>query len=395
MRELEVYIANKELVKNRFYGITTLILPATQDAISDALYRAEVKNNEAYNIECCSGWPEFLEQIINNMDKKSLEEVNLLAYQVAQMDKSEIQTLEGAIQLREEENTDVPVTIKEVINLAYNLDCYEYHPYVKNDFTLGSMALENNLLDTISGLSEDVLELLDLEKVGQEMRRCDMGTFTKDGYILPNRKAHQELYDGIHLPEIPDMPKGVISVQLVSADKEQEDGVWLELPASKDDMKNVLKQLGENSFDNCLIKESVSSAFPYELAGDEDIQKLNTLAQKIQEFPDQKMLAKFKAVLELELCNDIDFALDVTENLDCYDYDSEIRSPAAYAEYLFKEAGFDTNDYAFSMFDFRGYGERVMEKAGHIQTNYGVISRNETAFIPNYSKTQGMQMGGM
>ena len=72
----------------------------------------------------------------------------------------------------------------------------------------------------------------------------------------------------------------MISVLLVSADKEQEDGVWFELPASKNNMKNVLKQLGENSFDNCLIKESISSAFPYELAGDEDIQKLNTLAQK-------------------------------------------------------------------------------------------------------------------
>lgn len=78
MRKMEVYIANKDLVKNRFYGITTLILPATQDAISDALYRAEVENNKAYSIDCCSGWPEFLEQIINNMDKKSLGEVNLL-----------------------------------------------------------------------------------------------------------------------------------------------------------------------------------------------------------------------------------------------------------------------------------------------------------------------------
>ena len=76
----------------------------------------------------------------------------------------------------------------------------------------------------------------------------------------------------------------------------------------------------------------ISTAFPYPLAGDEDIEKLNVLAQKIQAFPDQRTLAKFKAALELEIRNEIDFALDVAENLDCYDFDPKMYSPAAYAE---------------------------------------------------------------
>lgn len=395
MRKPEVYLANKSLLKNRYYVAITLSLPATESAIADAKYRAQIEKDSEYIVDCDSGWPEFLEQIINDTDDLSLEEVNLLAYQISRMDEFRIETLAGTVQLRQEEDIDTPVTMKELINLAHNLDCYEYYPGVVDDRTLGNVALENDLLDTISGLPEDVLDLLDEEKVGQEIRRSDMGTFTGTGYIFPNRMPHQELYDGIHLPDIPDMPKGVISVQLISINRLDETGVWLELPATEKEIQRVLKQLDEPSFDNCMITGSISTAFPYPLAGDEDIQKLNTLAQKIQAFPDQRTLAKFKAALELEIRNEIDFALDVTENLDCYDFDPKMYSPAVYAEYIFKEAGIDPDDPAFAMFDFMGYGERQMQQGGHVQTAYGMILRNENPFISRYSQTESMQMGGM
>ena len=85
------------------------------------------------------------------------------------MDQFQIETLAGAVQLRQEEDIDTPVTMKELINLAHNLGCYEYRPGVVDDRTLGNVALENDLLDTISGLPEDVLDLLDEEKSG---RKC-------------------------------------------------------------------------------------------------------------------------------------------------------------------------------------------------------------------------------
>lgn len=61
-------------------------------------------------MDCDSGWPEFLEQIINDTDDLSLEEVNLLAYQISQMDQFRIETFAGAVQLRQEEDIDTPVT---------------------------------------------------------------------------------------------------------------------------------------------------------------------------------------------------------------------------------------------------------------------------------------------
>ena len=395
MRELEVSIADKNPVRKRYDRTATLSLPATRAAIEDARYRARIETGAECIVECRSGWPEFLKRIINSTDKLSLEEVNLLAYQISRMDEFQIETFAGAIRLYREENMDAPVTMKELINLAHNLDCYEYRPGVADDRTLGNIVLENGLLDIIAGLPEDVLDLLDEEKVGREMRRSEMGTFTETGYIFPNGMPPQELYDGIHLPAIPDMPEGVISVQLIVIDRPDKAGVWLDLPADKQKMQEVLKKLKEPSFDSCLINGSISAAFPYPLAGDEDIEKLNTLAWKIREFPDRRTLAKFKAVLELELCSGIDFALDAAENLDCYDFDPEMDSPATYAEYLFREAGIDPDDPAFSGFDFIGYGERQMEQAGHVQTAYGMILRNENQFAARYSRTEPGRAEGM
>lgn len=87
MRELEVSIADKNPVRKRYDRTATLSLPATRAAIEDARYRARIETGAECIVECRSGWPEFLKRIINSTDKLSLEEVNLLAYQISRMDE--------------------------------------------------------------------------------------------------------------------------------------------------------------------------------------------------------------------------------------------------------------------------------------------------------------------
>ena len=83
-----------------------------------------------------------------------------------------METYEAAIQMRQEEKIDVPPTIKELINLCYNLDCYEFRPEIRNDRELGEVCLDGGISDWIDRLSDDVVELLDPEKVGMEQRRA-------------------------------------------------------------------------------------------------------------------------------------------------------------------------------------------------------------------------------
>ena len=122
------------------------------------------------------------------------------------------------------------------------------------------------------------------------------------------------------------------------------------------------------------------------------------------------MLMKYKAALAWELHQEkysdpdelleidfLDVELDIAANLHCYDYSPDVLSPDAYGEYVLQSAGINTDDPAFFRFDFHGYGERMLEKAGYILTAYGAISRNGQEFVHEYTEPdqaagQGMEM---
>lgn len=381
----------------RGYDGAGVELPASRFAIEDALERAYVPEGGSYQLHKFEDCPEFLKFALIVSGDKTLEELNLLAGQVSRMNETQLGAYEGILQLRQESDIDHPITTKELINAAYNVDSFEFHPGVRCDYDLGAICMQGEMLDLIENLPDEVFDLLDEEKVGQTLRRNDQGVFTSQGYVYRSSKDLQEVYDGMHLPEQPDSHNGLISLRLESVNNapDMDSGVWLELPADEQAMHRALISLGESALDSCLIAEvkSVIPALEYQLAGDEDIGKLNILAERIKAFPGSGVLAKYKAALELETCNDLDMELDIARNLDCYDYDPIILSPEAYAEYLFREAGFDTGDSAFSCFDFKDYGERKLQENGLVSTAYGSITRNGEPFVQEYTKPEtGMTM---
>ena len=390
---LEVEIFSKRQISEVGYSGANITLPTEDSFLRDTMRRAYVDENEAYRIEFCGRWPDFLVDALNQTGSITLEEANVLAYLVSYMDTLQMETYEAAIQMRQEEKIDVPPTIKELINLCYNLDCYEFRPGIRNDRELGEVCLDGGISDWIDRLSDDVVELLDPEKVGMEQRREEQGVFTSKGYAFPNARSRQDMYDGKHLPDISGISEGIFSLRIVSTQHPEETGVWLELPATEREFQWTLNALQERNFKDCIIAEGRSPISWCDLEADEDIEKLNELAKRIQNFPDNRMHCKYAAALELESCDGLDLALDIAENLDCYDFDPHIYSPKTYGNYILQEAGVDLQDPAFLNFHFYGYGLRQLGKAGHVCTTYGVIRRNEIPFQHEYTALQpGMKM---
>lgn len=385
---------------SRGYEGAMLELPATPYEIEDALQRAHVPEGGGFELHLFVGWPQFLEKHLVLSGRKSLEELNLLADIVDRMDEIQIETYEGAIQLCQDANRDVPVTMKELINLAHNLDSYEFHPGVTDDYSLGKACIMGSMLDLVDDLPDEALELLDPKKVGEKLRKADQGAFTTKGYVYRSSTACQEVYDGEHLPVYGEIHTGLFSLRIEkSNDVDANSGIWLELPADQDALQWVLASIGETSFDSCRIAEakSIVPALRYQPAGDEGVGQLNTLAERLAVFPDNDTFMKYKAALELERCSELSMALDIAANLDCYDYDSTLLSPQAYGELVIQSAGIDPKDPAFSFFDFKGYGERKLEKSGLVFTPYGSISRNDREFVHEYTQSgqgsPGMVMG--
>lgn len=216
--------------------------------------------------------------------------------------------------------------------------------------------------------------------------------FTR-AYVFENALSYQDIYDGIHLPDIDGVAGGIFSLRLVGSQYPEEQGTWLELPTTDLGFQWALNRLNERTFDDCIITESISTVHGLSVKQTDDIETLNELARQLQEFPDDRTLCKFKAALELEQCDSLEQALRIAENLDCYSYDPQMYSMASYARYLFRELEFNIDDPAFATFDFQGYGERQLGLLESVQTTYGMITRNEDFPIQTQQNTeQGMKM---
>lgn len=384
---MRVVVYADDLIKKQGYWGVELSLPVGKEEIEDALQRARVPGHGSYHLEYLD-WPEFLAKRLS--EYCTLEEVNVLAYCIRQMNSQQLECYEGAVELlwgkMPEERRPLWITEKSLINLSYNLSCYDFYTGILCDADLGKVCIEGGMLDLIGSLPDETVKLLAPEKVGRYLRGKEGGIYTGKGYVVRNSYEYKEVFDGRNLPEMPTELQGTISLQLVHCLHPEAASVWLALPAEQDEMRRALESLKAESFDDCVITESRGTALTFPLAGDEDIGKLNLLAERIRAFSDGGIREKYRAAMELELCSDLDLALDIAANLHCYDFDPELHSPASYAEYVLKESGADTEDPAFASFDFQGYGERKIKETGYISTAYGLISRNELPFQREYTE---------
>ena len=316
------------------------------------------------------------------------------------MDGMQIMGYEGAIWLYRKEKRKRVVTPKELINLAFCLDDYEFQPGVTDVRILGERCMEGGMLELLDNLPDSVAGLIDPVKVGMLVCDGDHGVFTRRGYVYRSADHCHEIYDGEHLPPCGDCHSGIFSLRIEKQDApDGNSGVWLEMPADGKALQRALLSIGEESFSSCRIAEikGMIPDFPQQLEGDGDMEKLNILAGRLQgllqELPGGLMIAKYKAALQLERRWSLDLALDIAANMDCYVYSPDILSPDAFGEYVLQSAGIDTDDPAFRCFDFDVYGRNQLKKAGYVPTLYGAISRSGLDFVHEYTK-QAQELAG-
>ena len=207
----------------------------------------------------------------------------------------------------------------------------------------------------------------------------------------------QIVYDGTNIPK-PDEDAGfVFELYLIKAcyEPEKAEGVWLKLPATESEIASALSKLGA-SLDECIFThcKSSMSCFNDVFSENEDIKMLNTLSNAISKIISGNMGAKYKAALQFEYCTDLDFAIDIANNLDCYNFYPDLSSPEDYGRQVLLEASkLQADDMAFKHLDFRRYGEAKMEANGVKFTDYGLICRNEKEFVFHfYQQPAGQQM---
>ena len=88
--------------------------------------------------------------------------------------------------------------LKDLINLAQNLDCYWLYPTVQSEEDYGYYLIDE--LDELE-LPEEAKKYFMYEEYGRDAAINDGGRFTKQGYVYNNKNTFSEWYNGRDIPK--------------------------------------------------------------------------------------------------------------------------------------------------------------------------------------------------
>ena len=193
----EAYITNLGKYNEGELIGKTLKFPTTAEEVQSLLKRIGVDGVRYDEIFITSFDGDVLGLCDHLSEYENLDELNHLAYLLSGLDQGELEKFEAVIDSGEHTSS-----VADLINLAQNLDCYEFYKGVVDDETLGRIYVEE--MEAID-VPEHLLAYFDYEAYGRDIRLNDDGHFALGGYMLNNRSHFVELYHGHE--DIPDEHK--------------------------------------------------------------------------------------------------------------------------------------------------------------------------------------------
>lgn len=189
---ISAYIGNLGKYNEGILAVEPLRLPASTEEVQAVLSRIGVdgiRYEEIFIAEYDTDIAGLREHL---GEGESIDELNYLASILDELDSGQMAKFEAALSLG-----DYAGSVKDLINLTQNLDCYEFYTDVKNEEDLGRY-----LIDECGALDvpENIKGYFDYEAYGRDMFLNTTSDFAKGGYIENNMSPFIERYDG-EVPE--------------------------------------------------------------------------------------------------------------------------------------------------------------------------------------------------
>ena len=185
---LEAFVTNLGRYNEGCLDGEFLKLPATTEDVQALLKRIHV-DGVRYEEIFITDYETDVSSLYDCLGEyESIDELNYLASLLDDMDKSDQAKFEAALAYGEYTGS-----MKNLINLAQNLDCYEYYPDIHDEDDLGRFYIEE--MCTLE-IPEHLQNYIDYEAYGREMSLDDNGQFVDGGYIIENGDSIIEYYNG-------------------------------------------------------------------------------------------------------------------------------------------------------------------------------------------------------
>lgn len=367
------------------YHYANLKLPATEGQIEDAKQIARAIGREEYiqiSVISCPRLPELMD---TRLDSPTIEEMNFFAQRLEKLPENQLIGLNALFETQKEAGEyEDGVSIKDLINMTYDLDGLVVMPGIANDRELGEMVKANEMEPYLKELSDEMLNMLDLEKVGLKFREAESGVFRNGYYVARLGYDWSEVYDGKTLPK-PDTQAvggGFITMKVAQSGnpepfEAEKNSVLIGLPIDRAKADEIAQSLGEKSIEDCVYFDFQSPLtwLDDELYGDTQIfDKLNDVALTYESLsPDDRL--KFKAISESVQCKDLDTAKEIMNNLNRYQlshYTSDYESYAKEYMQLKLPTEFDTS--ILERCNLANLGRTLCDRLDCKMTVYGVVS---------------------
>ena len=117
---------------------------------------------------------------------ESIDELNYLVSLLSEMDENDLEKFEAVLDTGEHSGS-----VKELINLTQNLDCFEFYSGITSEEELGRMYIQE--FDAIP-IPEHLIDYIDYEAYGRDVRINEGGSFSGNGYVFDNNSSFIEHY---------------------------------------------------------------------------------------------------------------------------------------------------------------------------------------------------------
>ena len=198
---IEMSVENEDDFSKQYAA--DIYLPASIYEIDDAVEKCRgylVKTDMMpLNISECDSVP-LLSQL--RFDTVTIYELNYLAKQISEFDNTQLAAYNALLPLVVGEYYESElISIKDLINLTSSVDDYPVASNIFNDTELGEMLIDNGMFEGIENLSDEMIEFLDAEKIGEAHRIEENGVYVNGCYISREGFEPKEVFNGESLPD--------------------------------------------------------------------------------------------------------------------------------------------------------------------------------------------------
>ena len=287
------------------------------------------------------------------------KELGFLESRLRHMTRKEQDVFSVALRLEE------PGTLKEIINLSYNLDSYDLLEDISDP---GRVAAELLRRGKQLEIPEELYPMLDVERIRDSYFADHKGDYCPSGLVL---KREDGVFMEVYQDTFPDPGYDKNSLFLLHLRRSSRNGMVnfsLAVPAEEERMELAKKEMGIQEFSECQWNQyggPLDELRDYLPVGSK-IEKLNYLAWVLKKQVldgTEQTIEKLKAVLTAECPRDLNEAAVVVSDLSRYEIQTDFEKPENYARWRIQnDDALHISKFFEAYLDWNALGRALMKR---------------------------------